>query len=439
MNPFTPNGLFNKVQFEVRLHFDRHYEVTSDMSEMTKSSFEIINDSKENLQFVRRAENEMKSEENQIVIYELPESPYCPVQSFKKYIEALDPSNDALWQVPRNSIKTDDLVWYDGTADIDSLLTFMTDLSHKCKLSKVYSNRSITETNVASVIDTITKCYSTPTTPESKNSTVSNIRITDVQHVSEGTYNGSEIICPEITLIKLEAVEAWTSTVLSPKIIPVTPELAGKWSGSVMYPEITQVRPELARTWNRIGSNSEITVERPDLAGTLNSSTVGGPEIVPVRLEVAGTWNKSVEPSEFTNVRQQLTGTMNNTFTSPEIADVGPELAGTWNNTITHEQSMLAGAISSSITSPYMMHTRPGAMNSIMTSPGTVNVRSELMKDMSNTFPTPENLHVPSIPAGDVQVVDRFVLTYFVQLLYRGFKTSVKDVPFSDFFVLVLK
>ncbi|CAG2223509.1 unnamed protein product [Mytilus edulis] len=248
MNPFTPNGLFNKVQFEVRLHFDRHYEVTSDMSEMTKSSFEIINDSKENLQFVRRAENEMKSEENQIVIYELPESPYCPVQSFKKYIEALDPSNDALWQVPRNSVKTDDLVWYDGTADIDSLLTFMTDLSHKCKLSKVYSNRSITETNVASVIDTITKCCSTPTTmtrlsvpgvlknvmtsseckkvckvkthteksqqeTESNNSTVSNIRITDVQQVSEGTYNrtdtGSELMCPEIRPVKLEVAEAW--------------------------------------------------------------------------------------------------------------------------------------------------------------------------------------------------------------------------------------
>ncbi|XP_063436224.1 uncharacterized protein LOC134717657 [Mytilus trossulus] len=471
MDPLTPNGLFNKVQFEVRLHFDRHYEVTSDMSEMTKSSFEIINDSKENLQCVRRTENETKSKENQIVIYELPDSPYCPVQSFKKYIETLDPSNEVLWQVPRNSVKTDDLVWYDGTADIDSLLNFMTDLSHKCKLSKVYSNRSITETNVASVIDTITKCYSTPTTPESKNSTVSNIRITDVQHVSEGTYNGSEIICPEITPIKLEALEAWNSTVLSPQIIPVTPELAGTWNSSVAYPEITQVRPELARTWNKIGLNSEITFERPDLAGTLNSPTARGPEIIPVRLEAAKTWNNSVTPSEFTNVRPdvartvnnimntftspetslqssdstqtlnsptarspaiipikleaagtwnksvipseithvrpELTGTLNSKITHPEIAHVRPELAGTWNNTITHEQSMLAGAISSSITSPYMMHARPGVLNRTITSPEIINVRTELMKDRSNTFPTPENMYVPSMPAGDVQIVDR--------------------------------
>ncbi|XP_076081703.1 uncharacterized protein LOC143052534 isoform X3 [Mytilus galloprovincialis] len=448
MNPFTPNGLFNKVQFEVRLHFDRHYEVTSDMSEMTKSSFEIINDSKENLQFVRRAENEMKSEENQIVIYELPESPYCPVQSFKKYIEALDPSNDALWQVPRNSVKTDDLVWYDGTADIDSLMTFMTDLSHTCKLSKVYSNRSITETNVASVIDTITKCCSTPTTmtrlsvpgvlknvmtsseckkkvkthteksqqeTESNNSTVSNIRITDVQQVSEGTYNrtdtGSEIMCPEIrpvkleiaeawnrkvlspevthvtpeltttlnnmvtgpaiTPVKLEVDEAWNSTILSPKTTNVTPELAGTWNSVVTYNEFSQVRPDLAQTWNRIGLNPKITFERPDLAGTFNSSTVGDSEIIPVKLEAAGTWNKSVTPSEITHVHPELTG-----------------------------------ALGGTIKSPYMMHARPGALNSTITSPEIINARTELMKARSNTFSSPENMYEPSMPAGDVQIVD---------------------------------
>ncbi|XP_052083749.1 uncharacterized protein LOC127721113 [Mytilus californianus] len=482
MNPFTPNGLFNKVQFEVRLHFDRHYEVTADMSEMTKSSFEIINDSKENLQFVRRTENETESEEYQIVISELPQSPYCPLKSFKKYIEALDPTNDSLWQVPRNSVKMGDLVWYDGTADIDSLLTFMTGLSHKCKLSKVYSNRSITETNVASVIDTITKYHSTPplmtrlSVPavpkhdmtalkkesseckkrvkihteksqetESNNSSVSNIRITHVKQVSEGTYNGtdmsSELVCPEITPVKLEVAGAWNSTVSSPKITHVTPELAGTLNSSVTYPEITHVSPDLARTlnsstargpqiipvklevaetWNNsvthhqitnvrpdvagtvnnTFTSPEITFERPDWAGTLNSSTARGPEIIPVKLEVAETWNNSVTQSEITHARPELAGIWNSTVTHPEITHVSPELARHWNRIgfspeVTHVQQH----------EPELT----GIFNSSVRSPEIINARPELTKARNIAVSSPEIMYVPSMLAGDAQIVDRIV------------------------------
>lgn len=256
-----------------------------------------------------------------------------------------------------------------------------------------------------------------------------------MQQVSEGTYNrtdtGSEIMCPEITSVKLEVartyrststhpevthvlpeltttlnnmvtgpavtpvklevVEAWNSTVLSPKTTNVTPELAGTWNSAVTYNEFSQVRPDLAQTWNRIGLNPEITFERPDLAGTFNSSTVGDSEIIPVKLEAAGTWNKSV---------------------TPEITHVHPELTG-----------VLGGTIKS----PYMMHARPGALNSTITSPEIINARTELMKARSNTFSSPENMYVPSMLAGgDVQIVDRFVFDiYYVQLLHRKrFKTS---------------
>ena len=43
---------------------------------------------------------------------EIPGSSRCPMSSFLSYLEKLNPSNDKLWQKPKDSFCTEERIWF---------------------------------------------------------------------------------------------------------------------------------------------------------------------------------------------------------------------------------------------------------------------------------------------------------------------------------------
>ena len=72
----------------------------------------------------------------------------CPVWSFEKYMEKLDPEFDRLWCYPKDSFHADDECWYTRKpVGVNTLQTFLAKLSKKCGLSQIYTNHSIRATS----------------------------------------------------------------------------------------------------------------------------------------------------------------------------------------------------------------------------------------------------------------------------------------------------
>jgi len=162
MQPTTPRGLYNKVQFEIRMFFCRHGP--SAMKDMTISTFEIVKDTETNRRFVQRSkENECGTESGQAckvwkyVMQDIPDSPYCPVASYELYLKKLHPDNKFLWQRPRDQFPLEDPVWFSvAKVGEKSLSGFMSNLSSKCGLSKTYNNLCIKATEIAHLTRTVT-------------------------------------------------------------------------------------------------------------------------------------------------------------------------------------------------------------------------------------------------------------------------------------------
>ena len=73
------------------------------------------------------------------------DDPLCPVKSFRKYLEHLNPENNFLWQSPLDKINLETTnIWYSKQhLGKNTLGNFMQDVSKECKLSKKYTNHSI--------------------------------------------------------------------------------------------------------------------------------------------------------------------------------------------------------------------------------------------------------------------------------------------------------
>ena len=82
---------------------------------------------------------------------ENPDDTLCPVASFKKYQEHLNPNNDYLWQTPleKGKLKGDKNIWYSKQhVGHNTLSKFMTEVSKFCDLSQNYTNHSIRATGI---------------------------------------------------------------------------------------------------------------------------------------------------------------------------------------------------------------------------------------------------------------------------------------------------
>jgi hypothetical protein len=96
MKTDTPQGLFNKVQFGIRMYFFRRG--AENMATRTKDTFVVKVDPKTNTKYVTKQIDELTKnhrfddKENVTAIMpEIPNSPLCPVTSFEKYVSKLNP------------------------------------------------------------------------------------------------------------------------------------------------------------------------------------------------------------------------------------------------------------------------------------------------------------------------------------------------------------
>ncbi|VDI71655.1 Hypothetical predicted protein [Mytilus galloprovincialis] len=152
LSPNTPFGLQNKVQFDIRLYFCRRG--MENMPQMTKSTFSVKKDPKTGLKYVVKTLDELtknhRSSDKEKTSGIMPEnsgSEYCPVSSFEKYVNKLNPECDKLWQRPKDQFWEEDPSWYYNIPVGEKTLgNFMSYLSKKCNLSEIYTNHSIRAT-----------------------------------------------------------------------------------------------------------------------------------------------------------------------------------------------------------------------------------------------------------------------------------------------------
>lgn len=156
----TPVGLYNKVQFDVRLFFFRRG--IENLNVMTKSTLKVVCDPYSGLKYVTLSKEKTKSggRDNRHgnsafsnipnLMPELVDTPLCPVKSFEKYLSKLHPLCDRLWQRPRETVSEDEAVWfYNSPVGERVMAGFMKKLSRSCSLSTIYTNHSIRATGLS--------------------------------------------------------------------------------------------------------------------------------------------------------------------------------------------------------------------------------------------------------------------------------------------------
>ena len=156
----TPDGLQEKVLFDIMFFLCRRGR--ENLRAMTKSSFFVGHDAT-GKQYVYQVGSEV--DKNHSVadapfdttgegrIYET-KSERCPVASFIKYLEHLHPIQTALWQRPRETVKTGDSIWYCSSPLGEKTLgAMMPKFWEKYGLSQRYTNHSIRVTSLQTMED----------------------------------------------------------------------------------------------------------------------------------------------------------------------------------------------------------------------------------------------------------------------------------------------
>lgn len=152
----TPCGLQNKVWFDVMYYLLRRGQ--ENLRNMTKSTFAIGTDST-GRKFVHQIIGESTKNHGvddtpddttgECKIYEQPESPFCPVKCFEKYLSKLSPKIDALWQRPLEAFEQTSDIWYFGAPlGKNTLSRMMSTISRQAGLSKIYTNHCLRATSI---------------------------------------------------------------------------------------------------------------------------------------------------------------------------------------------------------------------------------------------------------------------------------------------------
>ena len=150
MNPDNgPEALQRKVQFDLRFYFCRRG--MENMDKMKKNDFQVRYNTKKEEWYVIKVKDELTKnhcELENIVSGIMPENKtdrLCPVKSFQKYLDHLNPNCDFLWQYALEKINPEKPnVWYSRrNIRKNTLGIFMSEVSKQCKLSTIYTNHSI--------------------------------------------------------------------------------------------------------------------------------------------------------------------------------------------------------------------------------------------------------------------------------------------------------
>ena len=124
---------------------------------MKKDHFKMVYDRSTESWVVVKSTDELTKNHRDIgeqisgVMPEKKNDPLCPVQSYSIYIDHLNPENEYLWQLSlKNVDMMNDGIWY-GKQKIgkNKLANFMTDISTKCDLSRMYTNHCIRVTGIS--------------------------------------------------------------------------------------------------------------------------------------------------------------------------------------------------------------------------------------------------------------------------------------------------
>ena len=149
----SPETLQNEVQFDIRFYFARR--TNENVDKFGKDTFTIQWDPDTNLCYVVKQIDEMtknyKENSTELIFGCMPEvrgSPMCPVSSFEKYLNHLNPEVPLLWQKPKTwqqvAKSGNAKVWFcKSPIGVNTLREFMARMSHAASLSCVYTNHSI--------------------------------------------------------------------------------------------------------------------------------------------------------------------------------------------------------------------------------------------------------------------------------------------------------
>ncbi|XP_029634400.1 uncharacterized protein LOC115209932 isoform X3 [Octopus sinensis] len=149
-----PRGLQNKVFMDLMLHMCSRGR--DNLREISKRDFSIEL-SPQGLQYVTfRVGAELNSNGdppvNEVRMYEIPGNKWCPLTSFKKYINLLNPLCDAFWQRSKQNVNPDEVPWYDNMPiGKNTLGTRMKEISREAGCSQIYTNHCLRTTQISTL------------------------------------------------------------------------------------------------------------------------------------------------------------------------------------------------------------------------------------------------------------------------------------------------
>ena len=151
-NQSRPRTLQNKIFFEVMLYFCRRGR--QNLRELKKTDFSFRRDGK-GARYVCKTTDELTKNRREDdegfeggTMFEKP-GPHCPVASFEKYLQHLNPKCEYLFQRPKRNASPSDQLWYDNMVVGERTLgEKMKKISKEANLSKCYTNHSIRATAV---------------------------------------------------------------------------------------------------------------------------------------------------------------------------------------------------------------------------------------------------------------------------------------------------
>ena len=154
-DPYNPTGLQHLVWFNIMYYLIRRGR--ENMRAMTKTSFRVSKDAS-GKHFIYQSVGE--SDKNHSIddgpsettgegrIY-ATDGPKCPVACFVKYINALNPHIDDLWQKPRSKISICENIWYCNVPLGEKYLgNMMAMFTQQYKLSQRYTNHCLRVTSL---------------------------------------------------------------------------------------------------------------------------------------------------------------------------------------------------------------------------------------------------------------------------------------------------
>ena len=158
-NTDTPTGLLEKVWMDIMIYFTRRGH--ENLREMTWETFDVGTDtSGKRFVYQKAGENDKNhsSSDDQFDtigeghMYETAK-PGCPVESFIKYVNHLNPKQTAFWQRPKENWSPTDILFSNvplGTKYLGNILSKMSIKYHLCQR---YTNHSVRVTGLQALED----------------------------------------------------------------------------------------------------------------------------------------------------------------------------------------------------------------------------------------------------------------------------------------------